>query len=110
MLKREECWSSNCITSTFELLHKNGRPLGCEQNNHIVYSKPCGLGWRFAIRHDDEPPEIDIFFDEHLTSSALDFLTVAIMLQSDGSSDEEYIYLHEKTITLDEPDTVGFVS
>jgi hypothetical protein len=110
MLKREERWSSNCITSTFKLLHKNGRPLGCEQNDVPVYSKSCGLGWRFAIHHDYRPPEIDIFFDKHLTSSALDSLTVAVMLQFDGSSDEEYVFLEEKTITLDGPDTVLLVS
>jgi hypothetical protein len=103
MLKREERWSSNSITSTFKLLHKNGRPLGCEQNNHHVYSKPCGLGWRFAICHDEQPPEIDIFFDGHVASPKLGILTVAVMLQSDGSNDEEYVKLEEKIIILGKP-------
>ncbi|KIM91954.1 hypothetical protein PILCRDRAFT_105882 [Piloderma croceum F 1598] len=110
MLKRAERWSSNSITSTFKLLHKNGRPLGCEQNNHHVYSKPCGLGWRFAICHDDHPPEIDIFFDCHVACPKLGTLIVAVMLQSDGSNDEEYVDLGEQTITLDELDVVRLVS
>jgi hypothetical protein len=110
MLKREECWSSNSITSTFKLLHKDERPLGCEQNDRLVYSKACGLGWRFAMSHDIEPPEIDIFFNEHVTSSELGSLTVAVMLQFDGSNDEEYVDLYEQTITLGELDVVRLAS
>jgi hypothetical protein len=110
MLKREERWSSNSNTSTFKLLHKDGRPLGCEQNDRLVYSKACGLGWRFAMSHDIEPPEIDIFFNEHVTSSELGSLTVAVMLQFDGSNDEEYVDLYEQTITLGELDVVRLAS
>jgi hypothetical protein len=99
MLKRRERWSNNSVTSTFKVLHKNGRPLGCEKNRTHVFTNSCGLGWRFAIWHDKKEPEIDIFFDAHLASSALGALTVVVMLQSDGSNDEEYVELEEKIVT-----------
>jgi len=110
MLKREERWSSNSITSTFKVLHMNGRPLGCEKNRRLVHSNPCGLGWRFAIWHDDAAPEIDIFFDNYVTSPKLGALTVTVMLQSDGANDEEHVRIGEQTVTLEELHVTRLVS
>jgi hypothetical protein len=99
MQKLGERWFSNTISSTFKVLHKNGRPLGCEKNRVLVFTKTCGLGWRFAIWYDNAAPEIDIFFDAHVASTELGALTVAVMLQSDGSNDEEFVTRKEATIS-----------
>jgi hypothetical protein len=73
--------------SASEVLHKNGRPLGCEEDDTCVYTKTCGLGWRFTICHDSgEEPEIDIFFDAHVASIELGPLTAAVVWEPDDAS------------------------
>lgn len=86
MEKLDEHWSNNTITSIFKVNHRNGRPIGCEEDRTLVYTVTCGLGWRFAIWWDTATPEIDLFFDFHLASPKLSPLKVEARWQSDGSS------------------------
>jgi hypothetical protein len=95
MEKLDEYWSTKSVTSKFQIHHKSGRPVGCEKNCKLVYSKTCGLGWRFAILYDNRPPEIEIFFESYVASIELGRLNVVVMLQAQNSSDEAFVIRKE---------------
>lgn len=78
-------WTSNSVTSTFRIKHKNGRPIGCVKEDDYVFTKACGLGWKFGIRHDDASPEIGIYFDCSVIGQGIGVIVVVATLQQDST-------------------------
>ncbi|KDQ57703.1 hypothetical protein JAAARDRAFT_35387 [Jaapia argillacea MUCL 33604] len=98
-----EEWStaSAFVTSTFRVLHRNGRPVGCETIGEKIYSSPCGLGWRFAMAFDTSEPEVDIFFDadqarEKLTGHSVN---VSVELMSEDNVEIDRSGVEDISIT-----------
>jgi hypothetical protein len=112
MEKLGDEWTSNSVTSTFRVKHKYGRPIGCVYASDRVYTQNCGLGWRFAVAHDDEPPEFDIYFDPYVSNVALKELTVSVKLgdvQSTRSA-TSFVLKAEATYSLPCPGPKRIVS
>ncbi|KAF9467290.1 hypothetical protein BDZ94DRAFT_1026281 [Collybia nuda] len=87
MQKLNEEWTPHCVASYFSIDHKAGRPIGCNSRTDYVYSRTCGMGWRFALRYDDEvnPPEVEVYFDPNATDGELKNIRVATRHFDEGT-------------------------
>jgi hypothetical protein len=73
---------SSCLPawySTYQISHKNGHPIGCNTNDR-VFTKICGLGWRFGIGYDDSPHPVDIYFDSFQTPHNVEKFDIHVTL------------------------------
>ena len=100
MEKLGDEWTSNSVTSTFRVKHKDGRPTGCYRPSDRVYTTSCGLGWRFAVGYDKMFPEFDVYFDPHVTNVGLKRLLVTVKLREEGSSITDFVRMKEIIYSL----------
>jgi hypothetical protein len=87
MDKLEEEWTPRCVASHFKIDHKDGRPIGCNGRADYIFSKTCGLGWRFALRYDADanPPEVEVYFDPHAADVDMKNIRVATRHLDEGT-------------------------
>lgn len=86
MERLNEEWTPRCVASHFKIDHKAGRPVGCSTRADFIFSKTCGMGWRFAVRYDDEvdPPEVEVYFDPQVADVDLKNVRVATRHLDEG--------------------------
>lgn len=88
MERLNEEWTPRCVASHFKINHEAGRPVGCNTRADFIFSKTCGMGWRFAVRYDDEvdPPEVEVYFDPQVADVDLKNVRVATRHLDEGTT------------------------